>query len=272
MTEDPSWTPKLLALDIDGTILDHDEKLSDRVRVAVAAVAAAGLNPVIATGRSLHSTLPVLDRLGLLTGWAICSNGSVTLRLDPDLPNGYEVSDVVTFDPREVLTLLRAHLPTALYALETGGGRFILTAPFPPGELEGPYVRVATDFEELLGEPASRIVVRSPDHTSDDFMALTNRIGLHGVNYAVGWTAWLDLAPQGVSKASALEVVRERLGVESAGTFAIGDGRNDLEMFDWAARSMAMGNATDDVKVAADGVAGTVADDGLADVLESFLS
>lgn len=265
------WTPKLVALDIDGTILDHDQRLTDRVRSAVQAVADLGTHVVIATGRSLDETLPVLDRLGLISGWAVCSNGSVTLRLDPSLADGFETTDVVTFDPRSVLTLLRQHLPTALYALESGHGGFLLTAPFPPGELEGTNTRVAGSFEELMHEPACRVVVRSPDHTSDDFMALTSKLGLHGVNYAVGWTAWLDLAPQGVSKASALDVIRGRLGVDSAQTLAVGDGRNDLEMFAWAGRSVAMGNSTDDVKAGADVVTGTVQDDGLAHVLEALV-
>ena len=225
---------------------------------------------VIATGRSLHETVPVLDRLGLMTGWAVCSNGSVTLRLDPTVPDGFEVADVVTFDPRAVLTLLRTHLPTALYALETGRGEFLLTAPFPPGELEGAHTRVAA-FDELTAEAACRVVVRSPEHTSDDFMALTASIGLHGVNYAVGWTAWLDLAPDGTSKASALERIRARLGVDQTETLAVGDGRNDLEMFAWAGRSVAMGNATDDVKAGADLITASVAEDGVADVLEALL-
>jgi hydroxymethylpyrimidine pyrophosphatase-like HAD family hydrolase len=259
-----AWAPKLVALDIDGTILDHDQRLSERVRSAVRAVAELGVHIVIATGRSLHETVPVLDRLGLLTGWAVCSNGSVTLRLDPMRSCGYEVADVVTFDPKAVLTLLRLHLPTALYALETGRGEFLLTAPFPPGELEGAYTRVAGSFDELMDEPACRVVVRSPEHTSDDFMALTASIGLHGVNYAVGWTAWLDLAPDGTSKASALERIRSRLGVDPAETLAVGDGRNDLEMFGWAGRSVAMGNASEDVKLAADLIAAPVGEDGLA--------
>jgi len=264
-----AWVPKLVAIDIDGTILDYDQQLSDRVRIAVREVAELGIHVVVATGRSLHETVPVLDRLGLLTGWAVCSNGSVTLRLDPMQTNGYEVAEVVTFDPAAVLTMLRTHLPMALYALETGRGEFLLTAPFPPGELEGTYTRVAT-FDELMSEPACRVVVRSPEHTSTDFMALTAAMGLHGVNYAVGWTAWLDLAPEGTSKASALERVRSRLGIDPSETLAIGDGRNDLEMFGWAGRSVAMGNATDDVKAGADLVTGTVEDDGLAEVLEAL--
>ncbi|GAB6900141.1 HAD family hydrolase [Kineosporia succinea] len=265
-----SWAPKLVALDIDGTILDHDQRLTDRVRTSVRAVAELGTHVVIATGRSLHETLPVLDRLGLVNGWAVCSNGSVTLRLDPTLPEGYEVADTITFDPAEVLNLLREHLPTALFALETRAGEFLLTAPFPPGELEGPHTRVA-GWEDLCVEQACRVVVRSPDHTSDEFLELTRSVGLHGVNYSVGWTAWLDLAPSGVSKASALDAIRDRLGVDADSTLAVGDGRNDIEMFGWAGQAVAMGNATDDVKVHADVVTGTVADDGLAEVLEKLL-
>ena len=85
-------------------------------------------------------------------------------------------------------------------------------------------------------------------------MARVESIGLHEVAYAVGWTAWLDINPEGVSKASALELVRRRLGVEPWATIAVGDQRNDIEMLRWAARGVAMGNAPDEgLKAAANG-------------------
>jgi hydroxymethylpyrimidine pyrophosphatase-like HAD family hydrolase len=262
----------VVALDIDGTLIDWDERLSDRVRSAVAATVEAGHHVVVATGRSLHGTLPILDRLGLVEGWTVCSNGSVTLRLDPRLEHGYEIADVITFDPGPALKLLREHLPSALYLVEGPdvAGTRLVTAPFPDGELTGP-VRVVP-FEELAATPTTRVVVRSVDHSPQDFMDVVRDSGLHGVNYAVGWTAWLDLAPEGVSKASALEVVRSRLGIPGAATLAIGDGRNDLEMFAWAARSVAMGQAPDDVRAAAGEVTAAVQDDGVALVLESLLA
>lgn len=259
---------RLVALDIDGTILDHDQRLSERVREAVARVDAAE-HVVIATGRSLYSTLPVLDRLGLTTGWAVCSNGSVILRLDPALPDGYEITDLVTFDPTPALELLREHLPTALYAVEEVGVGYRLTAPFPDGELDGEQLLVP--FADLLGTPCTRVIVRAPDLESQDFLDLVAELGLHEVSYAVGWTAWLDLAPEGVSKASALEQVRQRLGVAADRTVAVGDGRNDLEMFGWAARAVAMGNAEPEVVEAADEITGHVDDDGLVPVLDSVL-
>ena len=256
----------LVALDVDGTIIDYDEALSERVRDAVTAVAEAGHHVVIATGRSLPATLPVLDRLGIDSGWAVCSNGGVTLRLDPALPDGYEITERVTFDPAPALRLLRSHLPTALYAVENVGVGYRLNAPFPPGELAGDLEYVP--FDELLTTPATRVIVRSPDHTPQDFLRIVEGVGLHGVSYAVGWTAWLDLAPDGVTKAAALEPVRARLGVDPADTVAVGDGRNDVEMFEWAARSVAMGQAGPELRAVASEVTAPVEDDGLADVLE----
>ena len=87
----------------------------------------------------------------------------------------------------------------------------------------------------------------------------------------VGFTAWLDLAPVGVNKASGLAYVAERLGVDSSDVLAIGDGRNDLEMLRWAGRGVAMGQAPDEVKEAADEVTASIEDDGAADVLRSLL-
>lgn len=261
--------PQLIALDLDGTVLDHDERLSERVRAAVGAVAGSGIHVVVATGRSVLATLPVLDRLGIIEGWAVSSNGALTLRLDPTLSDGYEIADAATFDPSPALRLLREHLPTALYAVEDIGIGYRLTAPFPDGELSG-HQRIVP-FDELLHLPATRVIVRSPDHTSEEFLKLSERIGMHGVNYSVGWTAWLDLAPDGVSKASALEEVRVRLGVDREATVAIGDGRNDLEMFAWAAHAVAMGQAVPEVLAAADEIAPPVRDDGVAAVLEALV-
>ncbi|HQK30717.1 MAG TPA: HAD-IIB family hydrolase, partial [Phycicoccus sp.] len=93
----------------------------------------------------------------------------------------------------------------------------------------------------------------------------------HGFNYGVGYTAWLDINPEGVSKGSALEQIRRRLHVEPSHTVAVGDQRNDLEMLRWAARGVAMGNAPDEVKEAADEVTLDVGDDGLVPVLQSLL-
>ncbi len=264
-----STSPYLVALDIDGTLIDYDQTMTERVRTAVAGVVAAGHHVVVATGRSAVGTVDVLALLDLSQGFAVCSNGAVTLRLDPQAQGGYVVHDSVTFDARPAVALLRQELPDALFAVEVVGHGSRVNAPWPEGELSG--VLEVVPFERLLDGETTRVVVRSPEHAPEHFLEMVERIGLHGVSYAVGYTAWLDLAPEGVSKASALEKVRVELGVPPARTLAVGDGRNDLEMLAWAARGVAMGNAADVVLEAADEIAPAVVEDGLAVVLEELL-
>ena len=264
----PVFRRRLIALDVDGTIITHAGHLDDRVHDAIEGCVRDTHHVVIATGRSVVATMPVLARLGITRGYAVCSNGAVTLRIDPSRAKGYKIVEKVTFDPRPALTLLRDELPEALVAVEDLGRGFLVSSPFPDGELMGDQ-RVVS-WAELVGRRATRVTLRMPDAEPEEFMAHIERIGLHEVSYAVGWTAWLDINPEGVSKGSALEQLRRRLGVEPCDTVAVGDQRNDVEMLEWAARGVAMGNAPDEVKAIADEVTGSVDEAGLATVLESL--
>ena len=262
--------PMLVALDIDGTLMTYDGEISAPLRQAVTDLRRAGAHLVLATGRSVHATVPVAHELGLTDGWAVSSNGAVTLRLDSGTELGYEVTDRITFDPGPALRLMHAELPDANFAVEDLDSGFRMNKLFPAGELSGHHEVV--DLEDLWSDHVTRLVVRSPGHTNTEFHELVHRMGLDEVTYAVGWTAWMDIAPKGVTKASALEVVRRRLGVEPTRTVAIGDGSNDLQMIDWAARGVAMGHAPQEVREVADEVTGTIDDDGAVDVLRSLLS
>ncbi|MFB9955213.1 HAD family hydrolase [Cellulomonas denverensis] len=270
MTHPRTVAGTLIALDVDGTLMTYDGVISDAVREAVDALQVGGAHVVLATGRGVRATVPVALDLGITSGWAVSSNGAVTSRLDPALPGGYEVVREITFDPEPALRVLQMELPDALFAVEDVGRGFQVTRPFPDGELTGDQ-RVCS-FDELVSRPATRVVVRDPGSTPDEFRELVHRVGLHRVSYAVGWSAWLDLTPGGVNKASALEDLRQDLGVEPFATVAVGDGSNDREMLAWAARGVAMGHAEDDVRAAADEVTGTIEDDGLVDVLRSVLA
>lgn len=266
----PTAGPDLLvALDVDGTLLSHLGDVTPRVVDAVAALAATGAHVVVATGRGVVATTPVLDVLDLLHGYSVCSNGAMTLRLDPSLEGGFEILEAVTFHPEATLRRLRRVLPDALFLVEDAHMGRLVSAPFPDGELHGePRV---VDFEELCQVSATRVTLRAPDLEATHIHEALDQAGLHGVSYAVGWTAWLDVAPEGVTKASALERVREHLGVSPFATVAVGDGANDHEMFNWASWGVAMGQATDQTKAHANDVTGTVAEDGVAWVLEALL-
>lgn len=263
-----TWQPELIALDIDGTLLRWVEdsgtvhgEVDPVVRDAVRRAAEAGAHIVLASGRSLHAMTPIADQLGLPLGderlWIVASNGAVVLRYPP-----LEVVHEVTFDASEAVRQVLRHHPGALVGVEERGVGYRVNQFFPLGELSGEMI--LADVEDLIAEPVSRVIIRDPDATVEDFQLLAKKLGLHGTDYVIGWTAWMDLAPQGISKASGLAHVAQQLGVKARNALAIGDGRNDLEMFDWAGRSVAMGQAVEEVKAAADHITLPVYEHGAA--------
>lgn len=269
-TEDESVATErlLIALDIDGTVILEDESLSPGVVDAVAHAQRAGHEVMIATGRSWEGTRGILEALGIAPEFVVCSNGAVVLRrVDADGLE-YERDHVETFDPATVLKLLREHLPDARYLVELPDGRRLYTEYLDDWNLAH---ATRVDFEELSAQRVCRIVVVAPEQGEEDFVDLVARIGLHQVSYAVGWTAWLDIAPQGVDKSTGLELVRQELGIDPAHVLVIGDGRNDVGMFRWAlengGRAVAMEQGPQEVRDAAGETTTSVTAGGVAEVL-----
>ena len=268
----------LIALDLDGTVLHHgfagagddpesghiDPELGDAIR----ALHEAGHEVVIATGRSVDATLPIVEKLRIRPEWIVAANGAVTLRRDALAHRAYRREYVEAFDPSDALVKIRTQLVTARFAVELADGGFLYTDTIPTGTLPSKQRRVR--FEELLGVQASRVVVVSPDHRLEEFLDAVETLGLTHVSYAVGSTSWLDIAPDGVTKASALEVIAARVGIDASRVFAAGDGRNDIDMLRWAARrgdSVAMGQASPEVQAAAGRVTGPIEEVGLLSAL-----
>ncbi len=250
------WRPKLVALDIDGTLVDFDGVLPGSVRVAVRRVVDSGVPVVISTGRSWMATQIIVEALELPPALHVCSNGAVVVDYPP-----FELVRHVTFDPAPVIDRV-VEVTKAIIAVEEIGRGYRVSAAFPDGELYGDTVHES--IESLRSRPVSRVIVRDPDGDDDEFMDLAQRLGLHGVSYFVGWKCWLDIAPEGVDKASGLEVACERYGVHPDDVLALGDGYNDIEMLRWAGRGVAMGDAPEKVQASADHVTGTFAEGGTA--------
>jgi 5-amino-6-(5-phospho-D-ribitylamino)uracil phosphatase len=257
------WQPRLVALDIDGTLLDHDGLLPQSVTRAVGRVVAAGVPVVLSTGRGWAGTKPIADALALPAGQHVSSNGAVRVRNPP-----FEVLERVTFDPAAVVERVLAEHPEAMLAVEIIGEGFMVNRPFPAGELTGEMVTV--DLAELVAEPVTRVVVRDPNASEHDFIALAHRLGMEGVSYFIGYTAWLDIAPDGVDKSYGLAGVCLDLGIDAADVLALGDGRNDIEMLRWAGRGVALGDAPDEVKCAADQVTDRFAEGGTVRELQRW--
>lgn len=263
------WKPRLVALDIDGTLLKWVEgagmtyeEIAPAVGDAVRRARDAGTDVVLASGRSPHGMTPVADLLELHVGgtdrlWVVASNGAVVFRYPP-----LDVVMEETFDAAPAVKAILERHSSALVAVEERGVGYRVSSEFPVGELSGEMI--LTDVAELVSAPVSRVIIRDPAATAEDFVTLAAELGLHGTDYVVGWTAWLDLAPVGVSKASGLAHVAAQLGVDAADVLAIGDGRNDIEMLRWAGRGVAMGQAVSQVIDAADDVTASVVEDGAA--------
>jgi HAD superfamily hydrolase (TIGR01484 family) len=268
-TAPAGFSPKLIALDIDGTILEPHpdnglsvDEVSPAVRRAVDRAVAAGCHLVLASGRAPLSMSEVLRGLDLPRDAAeqmlgVASNGAVVFSFPP-----LQVVSEVTFDAREAVTTVLEHVPEAAVAVEEHGVGYRVNRHFPAGELDGEMI--LTPIEEMIASEVSRVIIRDPDSTSEDFVTLAKQLGLQGTNYFIGWTAWLDLAPEGVSKASGLAEVAEKLGVDREDVLAIGDGRNDIEMLEWAGRGVAMGQGPEEVRAIADDVTASVHEDGCA--------
>lgn len=254
----------MVALDIDGTLVDGNNEMSSAVRDAVLAIRDSGIETVISTGRAMAGVMDTVGKLGFTDGYAVASNGAVVFTYDP-----IEVIHSVTFDASHAVRRVMEQVPDAIVAVEEVGTGFRVNRPFPEAEFAGQFV--VDDVESLIAEPVTRVVIRSTDHTPAEFTAIVHDLGLTGTNYFIGYSAWLDLAPDGVSKASGLEFLCDRLGIAQADVLAVGDGNNDMEMLAWAGRGVAMGHGPDSLKAAADAVTDGIEDDGLAKELQKYL-
>ena len=147
--------PRLVALDIDGTLLEHGGKIPAETVPALDLVRAAGHKIVLATGRSLIGLLPVATRLGLTEGFAVCSNGAMTVRLDRDAASGYAIQDARRFDTRAVIGRALALEPGAHVGVEEVGWGWRVNAPFERALLNGEQKQV--QVADLCTAPATRV-------------------------------------------------------------------------------------------------------------------
>ncbi|WP_163512912.1 HAD family hydrolase [Fodinicola acaciae] len=276
---DPGWQPKLVVLDLDGTVVPYYQERalpSQRVRDAVAATLAAGVPVTIATGRAVWSALPTAADLGLHGIQLVCSNGAVVYDAD-----AAEVRHEVTFDPGPAARALLAADANLAFAVERGLSGFLHTPDFHvdfPSKFFG-----TAELDDLLAEPTTRLVGRPADREergaewhgqaarwAEELAASVLDPAKN--SWETGYTGWIDVSGPHVNKASGAAMLADDLGVDVSDVLAIGDGSNDMPMLRWAGRAVAMGQAPDKVKELADAVTATVDDDGVAVELERWFS
>jgi Cof subfamily protein (haloacid dehalogenase superfamily) len=270
--------PRLVASDVDGTLLDPADQLSERTRAAVHRVVAAGVPFVLVTGRPPRWIPPVVELLGH-AGLAVCANGAVCYDAATD-----RVSHSVTLDPmqlRDAAEVVATALPDAKLAVElptssaamNGVDQFLAepgyTHPWPGADSE------TAPRDLLLGRPAIKMLVRQSDANSDMMAAAVRELlGAQSgapldVTYSTGY-GLIELSAPGITKGTGLARLAGELGIAPADVLAVGDMPNDLSMLRWAGHGVAMANAHPAVLEAADEITAGNSQDGLALVLERW--
>jgi Cof subfamily protein (haloacid dehalogenase superfamily) len=258
---------RLVASDLDGTLLRPDETVSDRTRAALASAKEAGITVVLVSGRPPRSLGPIAERIGV-GGIAICANGAVVWDLDAGtvLDSSPLAADLAA----RLVHALREAIPGALFAveLESGFGR---EAGWSDGLIAAAPGALEADALELIRGPVSKLLVRHPTMA---FAEVAERARQAVGDDAVATWAGLrlvEISAAGVTKAFALERLCRRLGIAADEVVAVGDMPNDLAMLDWAGTAVAVANATQEVLDAADEVTAANVDDGVALLLERIL-
>ncbi|WP_299529455.1 HAD family hydrolase [uncultured Streptomyces sp.] len=260
---------KLVATDLDGTLLREDGTVSPRTREALAAVTAAGAAHIVVTGRAAPWTRHILDDLGY-DGLAVCGQGAQVYHAGE-----HRLLTSLTLDRQLAglaLSKIEAELgPLALAVSRDGLDGQVLTGPGYRVKDEPVPAVFADDPAELWTAPLNKVYIQHPELDDDALAAAARRAVGSLVDIVMAGPGVVELLPLGLSKATGLSLAARRLGVKAADTVAFGDMPNDIPMFGWARHGVAMANAHDELKAVADEVTASNEDDGIALVLEELL-
>ena len=259
--------PKVVATDLDGTIVRSDGTISQRTAAALIAVEDAGGLVVFVTGRPPRWLEPVAAATGN-RGLAICANGALVY----DLGTKTVVDEhlLVPQVAARAVDALRAALPEAAFAVERSDS-FSYSAGYRP-RLPMPADAVAAAIEQLVAEPAAKLLVRHDAMDADALLAATMDVLGDVVTCTHSSRDGLvEISAAGVSKASTLELLCRERGVDAADVLAFGDMPNDLPMLAWAGRAVAVANAHPTVLEAVAEVTASNDEDGVAAYLERLV-
>ncbi len=255
---------RLVALDIDGTVVHGRRPPTRRVLDAIA-LAGSRAEVMLCTGRTVVGVAPALDAIGLSRGVTLTSNGAV--EMDTGTRRVLSVARFERAVVADALERMTALFPGAVFACEHVGVGQRISAPFPDGILAGTVSEVGP--AGLLDEPTPKLIMYWPGHSPAETAARAADLHVEGTEPTLDHELpWVTMVPAGVSKASGLARVADRLGIDRSEVLAVGDGDNDRAMLRWAGRGIAMGQAPPQVHADADETTATVADDGLAHALE----
>jgi Cof subfamily protein (haloacid dehalogenase superfamily) len=268
---------KLVATDLDGTLLRSDGTVSDRSRAALEAAESAGLVIVFVTGRPPRWLDHVVAQTGHL-GVAVGANGAVIYDLHAETI--VRVHPLDPHDARAVAAAISARFPGVAYAVEYIDG-FAAEPDYihdwavnPERDRRGnpiPAHRVG-GLSEIADRPLLKLLAKDHGLDVDEFLASTDALvsGRASITHSSS-IGLLEIAARGVTKATGLAEVAAHHDIAPSEVLAIGDMPNDIPMLEWAGTSYAVGNAHGAVRSVADAVVATNDEDAVAKVIESVL-
>lgn len=258
---------RLVATDLDGTLLRPDGTVTPRARAALRAARARGIKVVLVTGRPPRG----VRRLDLrdCAEVAVCANGALLYDLDADrLLDEHPIPNAVA---ARLVADLRLAAPGAVFAAEAGLV-FCREPGYPAGDPLDESDGVVSDALLFADRGIAKLLVRHPQMSQKLLLPLAEAVAGDDAVVTRSGLELLEISAAGVTKASALRRVCDELGVAAAEVVALGDMVNDLPMLRWAGRAVAVAGAHPDVLAAADEVTASNTVDGVAAYLELLLA
>ena len=262
--------PKLIATDLDGTIVNHDGRISDRTLATFKRAHAEGIEIFFVTGRPPRWMPEIREAFGL--GKAICGNGAMLYDLLGD--KVLEEWLIDTDAQLETVNRLRKSIPEVSFAVESHSYFHREKAYIPRWDVGLDNIGVHT-IEEAIKSPALKMLARcSQQNLSSDEMldiATVELDGLVTVTHSNPHDSLLEISALGVSKGATLAKMATRLGIDASDCVTFGDNPNDFSMLSWSGRSYAMASGHPDGAKYAKSVAGPCEEDGVAIAIEALL-
>jgi Cof subfamily protein (haloacid dehalogenase superfamily) len=265
---------RLIASDLDGTLLRGDKTISARTSAAIGAARAAGLFVLAATGRQVTQVPAEVEAAGITH--TVGSNGAIAI----ELPSRRVLFEEL-LDPSAMATIvdfLRAEVPEARVSAVRDHGARHAAAPgysdlLTPMERDRGWWQIDTEpLADVIGEPTLKLTVRHPRLSAEQLRTVLAGSGLSGFHATTSGAPFLEVGAAGVTKATGVARLCELLGVDASQVLAAGDARNDLELIGWAGVGVAVGNADSMTIGAADWVTASNEQDGVALAIETALA
>jgi Cof subfamily protein (haloacid dehalogenase superfamily) len=259
---------KLLALDLDGTLIGRDLTISTRTKSAISQIMSQGVIVTIATGRMFQSALPFANELNI-SAPLICYQGAMvanptTKEILWHLPVPLTLAKQVIESVREDGLHINAYLDDELYVDRVNEEAELYSVI---SKVEAHPVGNLLDF--LDRDPTKLVIIGKPVEIDGITSKLSDKFG-SALYVAKSYERFCEIAHPDCGKGKALAQIAARLGIAQSEVVTIGDNPNDVDMLEWAGMGIAMANGTDESQKASDWVTGSIEEDGVAQAIEKF--